>query len=756
MNINLISPKDNTILNQADKTNGHSYTIRFKDNILIPANSKVSLNFATMTRQSELSFIEDQIIYINFPDVIPYNDDVTGTIANFQNILPTNKGDATDASVGTQNFDGDITGTSAGNQYQVPIPKGFYTYERFYSVITQGINKALNFKADGTTATTSNNENYRASEIYDANPLFVDTTQSLSQANMTESSNISIGVLENIEYHADRQFEFDNKHLYAFEPNGNANLKQEAGVLYNGNPVAFVKLTANTTDISQAPTVGQKIFDSFALAKHNYRHTGQDDYTPLGKLNIFEVETLRTLDEISTDRASMSFGLFSQEVAIGINASNGAYPLNDTNRTGGGVNNVQPLQQTNYILDTGTGAPVDNGNAEQRKVPCGFIQVVISAEGDASGNGAGNVCAEVYSGLKVISAGTNPTSLGKFRSINEPFKGSLMARQKRQKLSNLGFDGDEPIRLGLQTYQRQDDPNLPIQKTYFRLLNLNNADMNAPVSKQKNIVIYDSYSLTKNQFFPTDFFFCRNTDIDYTAGTGSLKNNKVNSQLGLTPILACNTINHGFKAVTYRGVPRGTIDGIDYTAKPLTLYGQYYISASDELAETFNIVVEKPAGSIKPTDPTNQFLSPNTGIPQKKTTYTELSRGWRARSYSIFLRGLPLGNYKNTKSKTQGGFAKQILANVPLPFKDSLEHFNIKTTGLFMPSNPITTQLYNQDLSINHFQVDIKRMDDDKDAVEIEGSVVNFTIYPPDGYAGNVNAVEGYTKLPPSVKPNAN
>ena len=25
-----------------------------------------------------------------------------------------------------------------------------------------------------------------------------------------------------------------------------------------------------------------------------------------------------------------------------------------------------------------------------------------------------------------------------------------------------------------------------------------------------------------------------------------------------------------------------------------------------------------------------------------------------------------------------------------------------------------------------------------------------------DGYAGNVNAVEGYTKLPPSVKPNAN
>lgn len=761
MNINLISPKDNTILNQAGKTNGHSYTIRFKDNILIPANSKVSLNFATMTRQSELSFIEDQTIYINFPEHIPYIDDITGTIANFQNILPTNKSDATDGAVGTQNFDGDITTTTAGNKYEVLIPKGFYTYERFYSVLTKGINTALNFKADGTTATTSNNENYRASEIYDANPLFIDATQQVSQANMTESSNISIGVLENIEYHADRNFEFDNKHLYAFELNTDANLKQNASAVDAlGNPVAFVKLTANTTDASQTPTVGQKIYDSFAFAKHNYRHTGIDDNTPLGKVNIFEVETFKTLDEISTDRASMSFGLYSQEVAKGIQGGNGAYPLDNINRTGGGVANTLPLQQKFYRLDPTNGNAVDTGDATKRKVPCGFIQILISAEGDSNGLGLGNVSLEVYSGScdPQAGAGIGVSSIGSFRSINEPFDldQKLMARFKRTLLSNLGFAGDEPIRLGLQTYQRQDDPNMPIQKTYFRVIKLNNADMNISINKQQNIVIYDSFSLSTKNFIPTDFFFCRNSDIDYTTGTAIVKNNKVKSQLGLTPILACNTINHGFKAVTYRGVPRGTIGAINYDTTPLTLYSRYYLSATDELADTFNIIVEKTAGSIRPTDPTNQYLSPNTGIPQKKTTYTELSRGWRSRSYSIFLRGLPLNNYKNTISKAQGGFAKQILANVPLPFKDSLEHFNIKTTGLFMPSNPITSQLYNQDLSINKFEVDIKRMDDDKDAIEIEQSVINFTITPPDGYAGNVNAVEGYTKLPPSVKPNAN
>ena len=44
-------------------------------------------------------------------------------------------------------------------------------------------------------------------------------------------------------------------------------------------------------------------------------------------------------------------------------------------------------------------------------------------------------------------------------------------------------------------------------------------------------------------------------------------------------------------------------------------------------------------------------------------------------------------------------------------------------------------------------------MNNDMDATEIEESVVNFTILPPDDYKGNLNAVAGFKKLPPSIIP---
>ena len=41
----------------------------------------------------------------------------------------------------------------------------------------------------------------------------------------------------------------------------------------------------------------------------------------------------------------------------------------------------------------------------------------------------------------------------------------------------------------------------------------------------------------------------------------------------------------------------------------------------------------------------------------------------------------------------------------------------------------------------------------DKDATEIENSVINLTIQPPAGYTGNVNAIKGFASLPPSIRP---
>ena len=39
-------------------------------------------------------------------------------------------------------------------------------------------------------------------------------------------------------------------------------------------------------------------------------------------------------------------------------------------------------------------------------------------------------------------------------------------------------------------------------------------------------------------------------------------------------------------------------------------------------------------------------------------------------------------------------------------------------------------------------------MANDRDATEIEESIINFTIVPPEDYKGNVNAIAGFKKLP--------
>lgn len=763
MNINLISPTDNTILNSSGKQNGHRYTIRFKEDILIPAKSKVHLNFASLSRQSELSFFDDQTLIINIPLDLPDVDD--GGSYLFNNILPRRKLDATSTAQGSQNFDGDPTKTSAGNNYEVKIPKGFYTFERFYKTLTDGINKALRLQADGTTPTTSNNSNYRASEVFDANPN--QQSQVLNAPDLSEGAVISMGFLENTTFVTSNALDFESINQFDFELN--AEHKANASTTDAGSTYAFIKTNATTIDSTATAGQGAKVYDSYAMGVHNYRHTGLDDNTPLASINIFKVSTAKTYDQMASDFASVAFGLGSQEVANGIQGgTEAAYPADDNFRTQGGIihGNVYPVQQSYYRLDTTDGSVKDTGSGAIRKIPTAFITCVITAENDANGLGGGAPKLEIYTGRRsvtgpnsVVGEVANKFDIGNFRSINEHFYGGTgganpyvyyFRKKRRIDLAGKGFAGDESINLGIQLYQKPNEKNgTKYQKTYYRVLNLTSPSFELPISQQRDIILYDSYSSSNNNNFNTDFFYYNGgNDIDYTTGaTAQIRNNKVASQTGLTPMLWSNTQGHGFKTCQYRGIPRGTVDGIDYSAYPMTLYNQYYLSATQELAEMFNIANDLTKSKVSNTDP-NNFIECNTGMVQDKTTYGEVSRGWRARSYSIFLKGLPLQNYKNKSSQNQGGFAKQILANVPLPFKDSLNHYNIKTTGLYEPNTPIVSHLYNQDMIINKFEIDIKQMSNDRDATEIEESIVNFTIVPPDDYEGNINAIAGFKALP--------
>jgi hypothetical protein len=67
MNINLLSPSKNE--------NGFSYNVRFRENIEFKPNAKVYLNYATFSRESEVTFTEDQTITMTdlefLPEVLP-------------------------------------------------------------------------------------------------------------------------------------------------------------------------------------------------------------------------------------------------------------------------------------------------------------------------------------------------------------------------------------------------------------------------------------------------------------------------------------------------------------------------------------------------------------------------------------------------------------------------------------------------------------------------------------------------------------
>ena len=118
---------------------------------------------------------------------------------------------------------------------------------------------------------------------------------------------------------------------------------------------------------------------------------------------------------------------------------------------------------------------------------------------------------------------------------------------------------------------------------------------------------------------------------------------------------------------------------------------------------------------------------------------TDFSLNWRNESYSILIEELPLNNYKNNEFVRGGGFSKNIIANIPAPFQSgaiTATNNNQRITNVFQPSFKIISNLYNQELSTNHFKVDIRKQRNDKPATEIKNSIINFTIEPPEGFKG--------------------
>jgi hypothetical protein len=74
-----------------------------------------------------------------------------------------------------------------------------------------------------------------------------------------------------------------------------------------------------------------------------------------------------------------------------------------------------------------------------------------------------------------------------------------------------------------------------------------------------------------------------------------------------------------------------------------------------------------------------------------------------------------------------------VLANIPAPFGVSTNlvepnNDNMELVCVYQPYNPIITDLKNQELVLNNFDVRIVDMENENTAGEIISSIINFTI----------------------------
>ena len=101
-------------------------------------------------------------------------------------------------------------------------------------------------------------------------------------------------------------------------------------------------------------------------------------------------------------------------------------------------------------------------------------------------------------------------------------------------------------------------------------------------------------------------------------------------------------------------------------------------------------------------------------------------------AYVIYINNLPLKNYKNTRNsrlvnETKGGYNKNILANVPLPYQTEYRVDN-RLIGYYEPYLKAITDMKNQNFKTNYFDIEIRNALDDSPASYLRSAVINFTI----------------------------
>ena len=655
--INLVSPVGN----------GHTYSVRFREPLVIEPKSSVYLNFAKFKRNSSIYFSQDQTLQIILKSVLPA---VLPAATGTKNTTLENDGIITIPAI---NPDTGLTGYT---------PKQL---ENTIAVLLGGDSEATP-ETFGMRKTTTG----KPSQLFLYEPIF----------ELSNNKTINIG------FYKDYQL-----------------LELPSVItMRTSNTILADTATAGITYKSATTYTDEPYYDSYAVSEEHYDFSFASE---LGdSTDNHNVIQMKTNMNIGTQQGGIWFGLTSVEIMAAQ-----AFTGSDTNWTGyqtaandvftyGNVNNRTPVGGATartipaLYKPNGTGsvtaAEVANKVEAKTYVPQSFLGIEITGSTHPTDPNT-----------LILWRGGNTTT--RFNAPTKP--GSVMNSMKRiwsTPLANL-LNGSDPnntkVNLAFQTYWAEGFSALGRDKLEFRVYNMINSNF---ISTSN--LIYDSQNSIR--WLSYSFF-----QQSAATGTTNEKANKAGSQIPFNVMCSAQIAGEGWEEIKMSGFhktgalsPTGNADGTN----PISLVQQYTIKCSTELAR-FLGVNETEGMNPNMAESTAQRIVKTDADQHTDESYSVFIKNLPIKAYKN-IQSKAMGTGGNIQA---AGYSQPILHDIPTPYSDSKTINSGSgdiIVGTFQPSIKKTLDLDNNRQVLNSLDVEIRDIETNEIAEGLSGSVINFTI----------------------------
>lgn len=654
--INLVSPVGN----------GHTYSVRFREPLVIEPKSSVYLNFAKFKRNSSIYFSQDQTLQVILKSVLPaVLPGATGT----KNTILENDGIITIPAI---NPETGLTG---------------YTAKELEKVIADRLGGDT--EADPETFGMRKTSTGKPSQLFLYEPIF----------ELTNNKTINIG------FYKDYQL-LDLPSVITMR--GTDKILADiatAGITYKSST------TRATTD---------PYYDSYAVSNEHYDFSFASEMGNDANHNIIQMKTNMP---IGTQAGGIWFGLTCHEImdAQGNTGANSNWTGYQTAAqdvfTSGSVSNRTPANGATarhipalYKPNT-TGSQVKTavGADATAFVPQAYLGIEITG---------GNHPTDPNT--LILWRGGNTTAT----RFNAPTKPAAVLNSMKRiwstPLANL-LNGSDPqltkVSLAFQSYWAEGFSGIGRDKLEFRVYNMINSNY---VSNSN--LIYDSQNSIRWLSYS---FFAQSA----ATGTDTEKRQKAGSQIPFNIMCSAQMLGEGWEEIKMTGFiktgsesPSGSADN----SNPITLVQQYEMKCSTELARFLGVnqtegmnpnMSETTAARIvktdadQHTDESYSIFVKNLPIKAYKNIQSKsmgIGGNIQAAGYSQpILHDIP-SPYSDSKTINSG--SGDIIV------------------GTFQPSIKKTLDLDNNRQVLNSLDIEIRDIETNEIAEGLSGSVINFTI----------------------------